>query len=82
MCVCVCVVLTYITEQHWKEDQTMSRSEPHDSQVHPEVEDLEQLRLGEGENDDASQLRQGDSTQNLQGERKGGWMRWNKWINA
>ena len=47
----------------------MRRSKEHDPEVHPEVEHLEELRLGERQNDDASQLRQGDSTQYLQSER-------------
>lgn len=34
-------------------------------QVHPEVEDLEQLGLGKGQDDDSSQLCQRDATQHL-----------------
>ena len=40
----------------------MRRSKEHDPEVHPEVEHLEQLRLRERQNDDASELRQGDPT--------------------
>ena len=48
----------------------MRRSKEHDPEVHPEVEDLEELRLGERQNDDTSELRQGDPTQYLQSERR------------
>lgn len=34
----------------------MSGAEDHDAQVHPEVEHLENLRLGEPEHDNATEL--------------------------
>lgn len=37
----------------------------HNGQVHPEVEDLEELRLGEGQDDDTAQFGQGDAAQHL-----------------
>ena len=37
-----------------------------DSQVHAEIEDLEELWLWEGENDDSTQLGERDTTQDLQ----------------
>ena len=39
----------------------MGCSQQHDGQVHPEVEDLEDLRFGETEDDDSREFRQGDS---------------------
>lgn len=39
--------LTDIAEEHGQEDEAMSGSEHHYAHVHPEVEYLEYLRLGE-----------------------------------
>lgn len=39
-------LLTDITEQHREEDEAVCGTEQHYGQVHPEVEDLEDLRLG------------------------------------
>ena len=45
----------------------MRCAEHDDAEVHAEVEDAEQLRLGEGEHRDAAELRQRDAAQHLQG---------------
>ena len=52
----------------------MRRAEPDDTQVHPEVEYLEELRLGERQNDDASELREGDTAQYLHTQRTNEWL--------
>ena len=46
----------------------MESTEHHDAHVHAEVEDLEQLRLGEREDNDSAKLRQSYTTQNLRHE--------------
>ena len=38
----------------------MSGSDEDDAQIHPEVEDLEYLRLGERQHDDASEFGESD----------------------
>ncbi len=43
----------------------MQGSEHDDPQVHPEVEDLEQLGLGECEDNNSTELGQSDATQYL-----------------
>ena len=40
----------------------MCGAEHHDTKVHSEVKHLEELWLGEGQDDDTTQLRQGDTT--------------------
>lgn len=39
-------LLTYITEQYREEDETVRGPQQHYGQVHPKVEDLEDLGLG------------------------------------
>ncbi len=41
----------------------MRSPDEHDAQIHAEVEDFEDLRLGEGQDDDAAELGQGDAGQ-------------------
>ena len=43
----------------------MRCTEHHHTQVHAEVEDLEELRLGESENDDTAKLSERDTTEHL-----------------
>ena len=43
----------------------MRRAEDDDAEVHSKVENFEELRFGEGENDDTEALGQSDSTENL-----------------
>lgn len=45
----------------------MRGAQQHDGQVHAEVEDLEDLRLGQRQDEDAPELGQRDSTEHLQG---------------
>ena len=49
-------LLTDITEQYREEDEAVSRPQQHYGQVHPEVEDLEDLRLGKRQDEDTSKL--------------------------
>lgn len=44
----------------------MGRPQEHNSQVHAEIEDLEYLGLGEGQDKDATKLGQSDSAEYLQ----------------
>ena len=44
----------------------MGGAKDDDAEVHPEVEHLEELRLGEGQHDHPDQLRQRDPAQHLQ----------------
>ena len=59
--------LTCVAEQDGQEDESVRCAEHDDAEVHAEVEDAEQLRLGEGEHRDAAELRQRDAAQHLQG---------------
>ena len=43
----------------------MQRTEQDDAKVHSEIEDLEELRLGKGENDDSAEFCESYATQNL-----------------
>lgn len=43
----------------------MSSANQNDSQVHAEVEDLENLRFSKGQNDDASEFGKRDARQHL-----------------
>ena len=47
----------------------MQCAKQHDAHVHPEVENLEQLRVRERKHDDTTELRQSDSTQHLRSSR-------------
>lgn len=49
-------LLTDITEQYREEDEAMWRPQQHYGQVHPKVEDLEDLRLGKGQDYDTSEF--------------------------
>lgn len=42
----------------------MGGTQQHDSQIHPKVEHLEDLRLGEVQHDDSTELRQRDTGEN------------------
>lgn len=42
-------LLTYITEQYRQEDEAVRGPQEHYGQVHPKVEDLENLRLGKSQ---------------------------------
>lgn len=46
----------------------MRRADKHDAQVHAEVEDLEDLGLGERQHHDAAELGQGDPGEDLEGK--------------
>ena len=70
VCMCVCMrergtPLTYVAEQHWQEDESVRGAQQHEGQVHAEVEDLEDLRLGHRQDEDASVLSQRDPTEHL-----------------
>ena len=41
----------------------MERAEHHEDEVHPEVVDLEDLRLGQGEHEDPDELGKGDAVE-------------------
>ena len=58
--------LTDIAEDDGEEDESVRGADEDDSQVHPEVEDLEDLRLGERQHHDPAELGQRDARQNLQ----------------
>lgn len=58
-------LLTDVAEQHRQEDEAVRGSQQHNGQVHPEVEDLEDLGLGKGQHNDTPELRQRDPTENL-----------------
>ncbi len=49
-------LLTDITEQHGEEDEAVRGPQQHYGQVHPEVEDLEDLRFGKCQDKDSSKL--------------------------
>ncbi len=57
--------LTDIAKKDREEDEPVSGSDQDDAQVHAEVEDLEDLRLGEGQHHDPSELGQGDAGEHL-----------------
>ena len=57
--------LTDERQQDWQEDEPVSRSDQDDPEVHAEVKDLEDLRLGERQDDDPAELGQRDPGQNL-----------------
>ena len=48
---------TKVAEEDGEKDESVKRAEHHDSHVHAEVEDLEELRRGEGEDDDSTKFR-------------------------
>jgi len=56
---------TDVGEEHRQEDEAMQCAEQHDAQVHTEIENLEQLRVREYKDEDATKLCQGDTTQHL-----------------
>ena len=58
--------LTDIAEDDWEEDEPVRGADEDDAQVHPEVEDLEDLRLGERQHHDTTELGQRDARQHLQ----------------
>ena len=58
--------LTDIAEDDGEEDESVGGADEDDAQVHPEVEDLEDLRLGERQHHDPAELGQRDARQNLQ----------------
>ena len=57
--------LTKVAEEDREEYKSMGGTKHHYSQVHAEVEDLEELRLGEVQHDNTKQLGQRDTAQNL-----------------
>ena len=52
--------LTDVAENDGQEDESVGGADEDDAKVHPEVEDLEDLRLGEGQHDDPTELGQRD----------------------
>ena len=58
--------VTCVAEQDGEEDEAMGGSQQHHGQVHAEVEDLEDLGLGQGQDQDAPKLGQGDPTEHLE----------------
>ena len=58
--------LTDIAEDDGEEDESVRGADEDDAQVHPEVEDLEDLRLGERQHHDPTELGQRDARQHLQ----------------
>ena len=64
VCMCACL-LTYVAEQHGQEDESVRGPQQHHGQVHAEVEDLEDLRLGQRQDEDASELSQRDPAEHL-----------------
>lgn len=48
--------LTYIAEQYREEDEPVCGPQQDNSQVHPKVENLEDLRLGKRQDYDTSKL--------------------------
>ncbi len=62
--------LTDIAKKDREEDEPVSGADQDDAQVHAEVEDLEDLRLGEGQHHDPSELGQGDAGEHLSRKKK------------
>ena len=56
---------TCIAQKHWQEDQAMSGSDQNNTQIHPEVEDAEDLWFGKGQHNNSSEFGQGDSREYL-----------------
>lgn len=59
---------TCVAEQHREEDESVRGPQQHHGQVHAEVEDLEDLGLGQSQDQDASKLSQSDPTEHLREE--------------
>ncbi len=60
-----CGLLTNIAEENWQKDESMRCTKYNHTEVHAEVEHLEELRLGEGQYNDTNQLGQCDTTEYL-----------------
>ena len=58
--------LTYVAEKNGQDDESVCGADQHDAQVHTEVENLEDLGLGEGQDHDAAELGQRDAGQHLE----------------
>ena len=58
-------MLTDKWQQNWQEDESVRSSNQHNSQIHTEVEHLENLWLGERQHDNTAELSQCDTGQNL-----------------
>ena len=50
-------------KEHRKEDETVKAADDDNSKKHAKVENLENLGVCEGENNDTPEFREGDSTQ-------------------
>lgn len=57
--------LTDIAQEDWQEDETVRGAEQDDAQVHPEIENLEDLRFRETQHDDPAKLGQCDAREHL-----------------
>ena len=56
---------TTVTEEDRKKDQSVQGTKQHNTEIHPEVEDLEELRLGKRQNNDTKEFCKCNSTQHL-----------------
>lgn len=63
--------LTEVAEDHWQEDQAMQQTQHGDEEVEAEEEDLDELCLGQAQDEDARQVGHGHASKHLQGHR---WM--------
>lgn len=49
-------LLTDITKEHGEEDEAVRGPQQHYGQVHPKIEDLKDLRLGQRQDEDTTEL--------------------------
>lgn len=58
-------MLTNVTQQNWQEDDAHKSSIKDNAEVHPKVEYSKQAGFRKGQNNDATELCQGDTSKNL-----------------
>lgn len=64
-------VRTEITEHHWEEYKSVSHSQECNDEVQPEEENLDELRFGKRQHDDAWQVSHSNTSKHLEGAKKG-----------
>lgn len=57
--------LTHEAEDHWQEDQAVQQAQQGDEEVEAEEEDLDELRLGQAQDEDARQVGHGHAREHL-----------------
>ena len=63
--------LTNVAEEDGQVEQAVERAPDQHAHVHPEVVDLEDLRVGEQQHKDTEELCHGDATEDLHDSREG-----------